>query len=213
MNIYTQDLTEIQNLSTANYSVDELINRFNHQTLFGNSAQNAQCVICVKVSDYVKKEVGGKISTPEYSERLSKILLRLGNMKRSNFNKNVVIGRWLIKQNDLDNYNLSKTEIKARIDQEQGKTINAPRTKKPKSDYLLIIAEKDQEIVSLKEQLKQEQANNDIIVEHCDKKDSVIHILETGFVILADYLDDRDINWRKLLDNNGAKNPLDNPRQ
>ena len=109
MTIYTQDLTEIQNLATVNYSVEELINRFNHQTLFGNSAQNAQCVICVKVSDYVQKEVGGKIKTTKYKNLLDKILSKLGNMERKTFNKNVVIGRWLIKQNDPNNYTLSKS--------------------------------------------------------------------------------------------------------
>ena len=191
MTIYTQDLTEIQNLATTNYSVEELINRFNRQTLFGNSAQNAQCVICVKINDCAQKEVGGKINTPVYKERLRNILRNLGNMKRRTFNYNVEIGRWLIKQNDPNNYTLSKSEIKSRIDQENGKTENniTPRTKVNYKQENQELRDLNTSIADLYEDAKELISDYEIMANH-----------------YREMIENRDGDWQGTLKKIGVKN-------
>ena len=46
-----------------------------------------------------------------------------------------------------------------------------------------------------------------ILVEHFT---DTINTWETAFITIADYLDDRDIDWQQLLKKKGIKNPLDN---
>ena len=91
---------------------------------------------------------------------------------------------------------MSKRKIKEKMDQQLNKPKQAPRTKK-----------ENPEIVALKEQLKQEQENNNTLVEHFT---DTINTWETAFITIADYLDGRDIDWQQLLKKRGIVNPLDN---
>ena len=114
-------------------------------------------------------------------------------MKRSNFNKNAEIGRYVMQRNDPAVYDMPKSKIKELITPPKPK---APRTKK-----------ENPEVAELKSQLKQEQENNNTLVEHFT---DTINTWETAFITIADYLDDRDIDWQQLLKKKGIKNPLDN---
>ena len=190
MNIYS-DPTQIQTVSNTDYSVEELIEQFNTADQFGNRAQINQCIICAKIQQKVLDENKGQM-TKAYRQKLSKILLDIGKLKRSNFNKNAEIGRYVMQRNDPSVYDMPKSKIKELITPPKPK---APRTKKD-----------NPEIVALKEQLKQEQENNNTLVEHFTDK---INTWETAFITIADYLDDRDIDWQQLLKKKGIENPLD----
>ena len=63
-------------------------------------------------------------------------------------------------------------------------------------DYPRIVAERDEQLTLLAD-------NYEKLAEEKD-------VLETAFITIADYLDDRDIDWQQLLKKKGIKNPLDN---
>ena len=191
MNIYS-DPAQIQTVSNTDYSVEELIEQFNTADQFGNRAQINQCIICAKISDSVQKQFNGKIKTKKYKEHIGKILPKLANMKPRIFRYNAEIGRYVMQRNDPTVYDMPKSKIKELITPPKPK---APRTKK-----------ENPEIVALKEQLKQEQENNNTLVEHFT---DTINTWETAFITIADYLDDRDIDWQQLLKKKGVENPLD----
>ena len=191
MSIYS-DPTQIQTVSNTDYSVEELIEQFNTADQFGNRAQINQCIICAKIQQKLVAQFGNNSNSKAYKKEASKILLAT-KMKRSNFNKNAEIGRYVMQRNDPAVYDMPKSKIKELITPPKPK---APRTKK-----------ENPEIVALKEQLKQEQENNNTLVEHFT---DTINTWETAFITIADYLDDRDIDWQQLLKKKGIKNPLDN---
>jgi hypothetical protein len=191
MSIYS-DPTQIQTVSNTDYSVEELIEQFNTADQFGNRAQINQCIICAKIQQKLVAQFGNNSNSKAYKKEASKILLAT-KMKRSNFNKNAEIGRYVMQRNDPAVYDMPKSKIKELITPPKPK---APRTKK-----------ENPEVAELKSQLKQEQENNNTLVEHFT---DTINTWETAFITIADYLDDRDIDWQQLLKKKGIKNPLDN---
>ena len=190
MSIYS-DPTQIQTVSNTDYSVEELIEQFNTADQFGNRAQINQCIICAKIQQKLVAQFGNNSNSKAYKKEVSKILLAT-KMKRSNFNKNAEIGRYVMQRNDPAVYDMPKSKIKELITPPKPK---APRTKK-----------ENPEVAELKSQLKQEQENNNTLVEHFT---DTINTWETAFITIADYLDDRDIDWQQLLKKKGIVNPLD----
>ena len=193
MNIYS-DPTQIQTVSNTDYSVEELIEQFNTADQFGNRAQINQCIICAKLQQKLVAQFGNNPNSKAYKKEAANVLAAT-KMKKKIFNYNAEIGRWVQQQNDPTIYEMSKRKIKEKMDQQLNKPKQAPRTKK-----------ENPEIVALKEQLKQEQENNNTLVEHFT---DTINTWETAFITIADYLDDRDIDWQQLLKKKGIENPLD----
>ena len=194
MSIYS-DLSQIQTVSNTNYSVDELVQQFNAEDLSSNKAQVNQCIICAKIQQKMLDNHNNNTNSKAYKKEAANVLAAT-KMKKKIFNYNAEIGRWVQQQNDPTIYEMSKRKIKEKMDQQLNKPKQAPRTKK-----------ENPEIVALKEQLKQEQENNNTLVEHFT---DTINTWETAFITIADYLDDRDIDWQQLLKKRGIVNPLDN---
>ena len=212
MTIYN-DLNQIQNLSSTNYTVEELIQQFNDEDISSNRAQINQCVICAKIQQKILDNHKNNTNSKAYKKEATNALVAT-KLKKNIFNYNADIGRYVLQQNDPTIYELSKRQLKVKIDQEMGRTPRAPRRKTVKPDYPRIIEEKDQEIVSLKERihyleetLKQEQDNNDTLLEHFT---DTINCWQSAFVALVDYFNERDIDWQQLLQKQNIKNPLTN---
>ena len=113
MSIYS-DPTQIQTVSNTDYSVEELIEQFNTADQFGNRAQINQCIICAKIQQKLVAQFGNNSNSKAYKKEASKILLAT-KMKRSNFNKNAEIGRYVMQRNDPAVYDMPKSKIKELI--------------------------------------------------------------------------------------------------
>jgi hypothetical protein len=194
-------------------------NQLNQNCYIGNISSNQQCKLLSDVKDeFIRLYINE--NTKEYKQAV-KILTASYGIKQQKFKYDVRIGAFLKQQNSDDLMNLPKSDIEKLRKKQKGNTGNqSPRTKNPKSDYLHIISEKDQEIVSLKErvhyleeQLKQEQANNDIIVEHVDNQQETINdkqeLISDYRIIASHYremVENRGGNWYETIKNIGVKN-------
>jgi hypothetical protein len=94
---------------------------------------------------------------------------------------------------------VSRTEMKVvrdTLEETECTEIKVVHSVAEETDYPRIVAERDEQLTLLAD-------NYEKLAEEKD-------VLETAFITIADYLDDRDIDWQQLLKKRGIVNPLDN---
>ena len=135
------DSSSLQAFSTSDYTLEQLQELHNTATVFGNKAKIAQCCVLYKIKDTLFKKHNTD-KTKAYRQEASKILLAL-RMKKSIFNKDAAVGKYVLEQNDLSLFDLPKSAIESKF--VLPKVDSKPRAVKkkvesdvitiPKSDY------------------------------------------------------------------------------
>ena len=184
-------IDEQQRIIKNNRTVD----RAERQKL--NKAHLQRCINYTTATTEMLKRYNDNEHDKDYQKEKEKFRKNAGIAKSLDL-KYCRIGKYLIEKQDPELYTKTMNQIYNLIYPKEVSrtTFNSVR------DTL----EENPDIISLKEQLKQEQENNNTLVEHFT---DTINTWETAFITIADYLDDRDIDWQQLLKKRGIKNPLD----
>ena len=203
-------IDEQQRIIKNNRTVD----RAERQKL--NKAHLQRCINYTTATTEMLKRYNDNEHDKDYQKEKEKFRKNAGIAKSLDL-KYCRIGKYLIEKQDPELYTKTMNQIYNLIYPKEVSrtTFNSVRDTLEETEREVSrttfnsvrdTLEENPDIISLKEQLKQEQENNNTLVEHFT---DTINTWETAFITIADYLDDRDIDWQQLLKKRGIKNPLD----
>jgi hypothetical protein len=170
------DSNTLEAFSTSDYTLEQLQELHNTATVFGNKAKIAQCCVLYKIKDTLYKKHNTD-KNRDYSRDASKILLALG-IKKSVFNKDAAVGKYVLEQKDISLFDLPKSAIESKfVLPKLPKAELKPRTvkKKPESD-VIILSKSDYE------HIKRESVYFQALMDYMgDKADAILtNALKTG---------------------------------
>ena len=106
--------TNLSSFVSVDYSVNQLQEYYNNAELLGNKSKVFQCCICAKIQDTLMKKHNGNTNSKGYKKEATQILLAT-NMKKSQFNKDAAVGRYVITQQDITLFELPKSAIESKF--------------------------------------------------------------------------------------------------